>query len=278
MSSPPTAAQWVVREILGASSQRELLACRRTLVTAGRVASTLKRDLVPELSELCEDVGLRRRICNEILAGYGAKDLREWIKRLRKHGCLVRVGPQPKRDDLASAIIDIDAFATTGGRASASSGSSAEIGPSNTETPTAWLRQSDDLFSSSAEEEDRPVPNASTTPDTSMALVAFESSADPGKLQKKLIKRWGKKRRKEKLGRLESVLKDTLDEHAGLPTTVDELRGIVGQTLGISLQGNALVTFYKVLFKLTAPPPKKTRSRPRFKVADCLLKSARVRR
>ena len=116
MSSPPTAAQWVVREILGASSQKELLACRRTLVTAGRVASTLKRDLVPELSELCEDVGLRRRICNEILAGYGAKDLREWIKRLRKHGCLVRVGPQPKRDDLASAIVDIDAFATTGGR------------------------------------------------------------------------------------------------------------------------------------------------------------------
>ena len=278
MSSPPTAAQWVVREILGASSQKELLACRRTLVTAGRVASTLKRDLVPELSELCEDVGLRRRICNEILAGYGAKDLREWIKRLRKHGCLVRVGPQPKRDDLASAIIDIDAFATTGGRASASSGSSAEIGPSNTETPTAWLRQSDDLFSSSAEEEDRPVPNASTTPDTSMALVAFESSADPGKLQKKLIKRWGKKRRKEKLGRLESVLKDTLDEHAELPTTVDELRGIVGKTLGISLQGNALVTFYKVLFKLTAPPPKNTRSRPRFKIADCLLKRARVRR
>ena len=86
-------------------------------------------------------------------------------------------------------------------------------------------------------------------------------------------------RRKEKLGRLKSgVLKDTLDEHAGLPTTVDELRGIVGQTLGISLQGNALVTFYKVLFKLTAPPPKKTRSRPRFKVADCLLKRARVRR
>ena len=95
MSSPPTAAQWVVREILGASSQRELLACRRTLVTAGRVASTLKRDLVPELSELCEDVGLRRRICNEILAGYGAKDLREWIKRLRKHGCLVRWAPSP---------------------------------------------------------------------------------------------------------------------------------------------------------------------------------------
>ena len=86
-------------------------------------------------------------------------------------------------------------------------------------------------------------------------------------------------RRREKLGRLKSgVLKDTLDEHAGLPTTVDELRGIVGQTLGISLQGNALVTFYKVLFKLTAPPPKKTRSRRRFKVADCLLKSARVRR
>ena len=85
--------------------------------------------------------------------------------------------------------------------------------------------------------------------------------------------------RKEKLGRLKSgVLKDTLDEHAGLPTTVDELRGIVGQTLGISLQGSALVTFYKVLFKLTAPPSKKTRSRRRFKVADCLLRSARVRR
>ena len=273
MSSPPTAAQWVVREILGASSQKELLACRRTLVTAGRVASTLKRDLVPELSELCEDVGLRRRICNEILAGYAVKDLRSLITRLRAHGCLVRVGPRPKRDDLASAIVDIDAFATTGGRASASSGSSAEIGPSNTETPTAWLRQSDsddelliNLKSSSAQAEDRPVPNASTTPDTSMALVAFESSADPGKLQKKLIKRWGKKRRKEKLGRLESVLKDTLDEHAGLPTTVDELRGIVGQTLGISLQGSALVTFYKVLFKLTAPPPTKTRSRRRFKV------------
>ena len=288
MASSITAARLVVRELLDASTQKELLACRRTLVTAGPAASHRKQDLVIELTHFCEDVERRRRICNVLLAGHAIKDLYVLITRLRRLGCLVQVGPRPKRDDLAAAIIGVDAYVTKSGqckRASASSGSAAEISTRNTEETTAdWLRRGDDLYSS-AGEDDHTEPGASTMPEPSMALVAFDSSVNPGRLQMKLIKRWHKRwatfckkgRHKENLGRLKSVLQDTLHEHEGLPTTVAELRTIVGHTLGISLQGRDLATFYKVLFKLTAPPPKKTRTRRRFKVADCLRKRVRAK-
>ena len=288
MASSITAARLVVRELLDASTQRELLACRRTLVAAGPAASQRKQELVIELTHFCEDVERRRRICNVLLAGHAITELRSLITQLRRLGCLVKVGPRPKRDDLVAAIIGVDAYVTKSGqckRASASSGSATEIGTRNTEKTTAdWLRRGDD-FSSSAGEDDHTEPGVSTMPEPSMALVAFDSSADPGRLQMKLNKRWRKRwakfckkgRRKESLGRLKSVLQDTVHEHEGLPTTVDELRTIVGHKLGIALQGKDLATFYTMLFKLTAPPPKKTRTRRRFKVADCLRKRARAK-
>ena len=69
-----------------------------------------------------------------------------------------------------------------------------------------------------------------------MALVACDTAADPGKLQRKLMKRWGKrcarflKRavRKEKLANLDTVLQRVLQDH-GETTTIGELRAVVGQ-------------------------------------------------
>ena len=87
-------------------------------------------------------------------------------------------------------------------------------------------------------------------PQASAVLVAFETSADPSKLRRKLVKRWRKsygnclkkRQQKEKLASLQTVLQKALQEH-GPTVTMGELRAMVGQTLGITLEGKNKVPF-----------------------------------
>ena len=112
-------------------------------------------------------------------------------------------------------------------------------------------------------------------PQESMALVAYDTAADPGKLQRKLMKRWGKRcarflkraASKAKLANLDTALQRVLQQH-GETTTIGELRAMVGRAVGVTLEGKYRAPFDKALSRLTAPPPARPRACRRFKIAS----------
>ena len=120
---------------------------------------------------------------------------------------------------------------------------------------------------------------ATTFPETSTALVACETSADPGRLKRKVLKRWRKQyakwqrklQRKKSLAGLQTVLEQALRE-SGADVTMGALRTIVEARLGVGLQGKNSVHFDKALFALTHAPKQKPRARRRFKMANCRAK------
>ena len=117
-----------------------------------------------------------------------------------------------------------------------------------------------------------------------MALVAYDTAADPGKLQRKLMKRWGKRcarflkraARKEKLANLDTVLQRVLQDH-GKTAAVGELRAMVGRAVGVTLEGKYRAPFDKALFRLTAPTPARPRACRRFKIASKRAKHRETR-
>ena len=107
-----------------------------------------------------------------------------------------------------------------------------------------------------------------------MVLVALDSAAAPLKLQQKLCRRWAKKwarftkknDRKCRLKRVEDELRKALQDHRAA-ATVGELRAMVGQAVGLPLEGKYRLRFDKALSKLTRTPPKKRRAQRRFTIA-----------
>ena len=58
-----------------------------------------------------------------------------------------------------------------------------------------------------------------------------------------------------------------LGEH-GATMSVGDMRAMVGQTLGLSLDGEYRVRFDKALSRITSPPPQRRRKRCRFTIAS----------
>ena len=87
-------------------------------------------------------------------------------------------------------------------------------------------------------------PGSAVEPPSCTALVALDSAAAPLKLQQKLTKRWRKKwvklfkkrDRKQRLKRVEDEFRKAWQEHRAT-TTVGELRAMVGQAVGVPLDG-----------------------------------------
>ena len=88
-------------------------------------------------------------------------------------------------------------------------------------------------------------------------------------------KRWSKKcarfikkhDRKRKLKRVEDELRKAFQDHRAT-STVGELRAMVGQAVGLPLDGQYRLRFDRALIKLTsAPPLKKNRPKSRFTIA-----------
>lgn len=249
MDVAPVAARSVVKEILEGSSQVELLACRRALAIGGPVKSRLKRDLLNELLGYCIDGTCEKEICTALLANRSMSHLHSLLSRLRGLGCRVNVRRWSTRQDLVAAVIN----AEPGPQSKSSSMEPSAVGPCPGKRPAA--------------EPPAPELQESTT------LVAFESSADPGKLGRKLWKRWRKKwakvcrkrQRKEKLACLPAVMQKVIEENPRI--TRGELRSIVGQQLGIALEGKNRLPFELELYKRQAPPLAQPRVRCRCRVA-----------
>ena len=275
MAAALTAAQMTVKEILEGSTQRDLLAYARALPGASK--STRKQDLVSNLMDFCDDVSHKQSTCTDLLAGHGVRDLRRLIARLRGLGCLVRLGQKPRRNDLVAAIASVDEYA-----------------PSSNPGPSTGLSRRKGLCLSAGSVGSAEKPSAikeGAGPQESMALVAYDTAADPGKLQRKLTKRWGKRcarflkraarkeklaARKEKLANLDTVLQRVLQDH-GETTTIGELRAMVGRAVGVTLEGKYRAPFDKAWSKLTAPPPTQPRARCRFNIANKRAKHDKTR-
>ena len=81
--------------------------------------------------------------------------------------------------------------------------------------------------------------------------------------------------RRDRLAKVEEALQGALGDNK--TSTVGELRAIVGQKLGITLDGKNRLAFDKALFKLTAPPPRQQRPLKRFKFAHTPRGERRLR-
>ena len=143
----------------------------------------------------------------------------------------MRLGQKPRRNDLVAAIVSVDEYA-----------------PSRHPGPSSGLPRRKGLLISAGSVGSAEKPSAikeGAGPQESMALVAYGTAADPGKLQRELMKRWGKRcarflrraARTEKLANLDTVLQRVLQDH-GETTTIGELRAMVGRAVGVTLEGS----------------------------------------
>ena len=254
MAATSNVARLVVEEIMGRCTLQRLLFCRRMMAHAGPPTRKRKRDLLEELMDMCEDTAHRQHICEHFLGEYNIAELRMLISRLRCRDCQVTVCKRPRRQDLVAAIINTNAH------------------KEHCSERCAMPRRSTDSAGG------RPAQNmdqeAMTYPEMSTALVPSETSADPGKLKRKLFRKLGKLYakwqrkllRKKALADLPIVLEQALRECAP-DTLVSTLRAGVAARLGIALDGRNSVHFDTALFPLTNCPAKQPRARRRFKVA-----------
>ena len=285
--------QRVAEEVLGTCRQPALLALRRSVLPATPIKSSRKAELISDIAAECDALADRQHIFTEVLVTWSMHELHLFIARLRGLGYMVPVGKRPRQQDLIAAIVsagectatapmvskrtrkDICSSASTAARAPApamskqtrkdicSSASAAAVGD-----PTA----SCSTESSSAGVAE--LPGSAIEPPSCMALVAVDSAAAPLKLQQKLTKRWckkvskllKKKQNKQKLKQVKDELRNVFHEHRAT-ATVGELRAMVGQAVGLPLDGKYRLRFDRALIKLTSAPPKKRRAQRRFTIA-----------
>ena len=262
------AARRVLEEVLGCCRQTDLLACRRSCPSVAPTRSTRKSDLIAELVALGDGLASRQRICSDLMATWTMHELRLLLARLRGLGCMVASGPRRRQADLIAVIISTTEYAhslhSVGKRGRPRVGESHASGPSE--------KVSKGLCPSSEISVD---PGPAAEPSSSMALVALDSSAAPVPLRQQLLRRWSKKwaryakkkERKRNVKRIEEELRKALRDH-GETAIVGDLRAMVGQTLGLPLDGKYRWRFDRALSKLTSPPPRKCRARRRFTIAE----------
>ncbi len=263
-----------MEELLHTCRLEDLKAFRRSLPSAAATQSTRKGDLIAEFLSKFDDAAMER-VCSEVLASRRVPELRLFLARLRNCGFQVAKGPQPRREDLTSAIIGAKF-----GPGSHAPGRSAAPGESKglSSSGPDEERSKGACFSSSVSRPRQPLSSMMPSPQAPMpmALVALDSTAAPAKLQRKLRKRWAKKcakfirkqDRKRKLKRVEEETRKALQEHE--ETKVKDLRVIVANAVGLAVTDFKFwVRFDSSLAKLTRPPPApKRRQRPRFSIAE----------
>ena len=194
---------------------------------------------------MCEDTAHRQHICEHFLGEYNMAELRMLIARLRCHDCQVNVCKRPRRQDLVAAIISTNAHREHRSERRATP-------RCNTNSAGGRPAQNNDMDQ-----------EATTYPEMSTALVASETSADPGRLRRKLFNKWGKlyaKRQRKLICKialtdLPIVLEQALRE-CGADVTMDTLRAVVEARLGVALEGRNKGRFDEALLALTITPEK----------------------
>ena len=244
--------------------QKTLLALRRSVLPATPIRSSRKLELIADIAAECDSPAVRQRIFAKVLGNWSMHELRLFIARMRGLGCMGPVGQRPRKQDLIAAIVC--------------------AGERTATTPTASKRARKDICSSAGIVEqlglctegysDSDGPGSAVEPPSCTALVAMDSAAAPLKLQQKLSRRWRKKWaklfkrkiRKQKLKRVEDELRKAFQEHRAT-ATVGELRAMVGQAVGVPLDGRYRLRFDRALINITSAPPRKRRAQRRFTIA-----------
>ena len=273
------AAQGVVVEVLQTCRQQDLLALRRSTLPATPIRSTRKSDLVADVAAECDALANRQRIFAEVMVDWTMHDMRCFMARLKGLGYVVPIGQRPRRPDLMAAIINTREYVAkapvvskrmrkdlcSSASACSSAGVAEHLGPCSEGTTQD---------SCSSTRNSCGDPGSAAEPPSCTAMVALDSSAAPLKLQQKMFKRWSKKwarftkknDRKHKLKRVADELRKALQDHRAT-STVGDLRDMVGQAVGLPLDGKYRLRFDRALVKLTSAPPKKRRKRCRFTIA-----------
>ena len=76
-----------------------------------------------------------------------------------------------------------------------------------------------------------------------------------------------KQKKKKQWQQIQGAIQSALEEH-GATMAVGDMRAMVGQTLGLSLDGEYRVRFDKALSRITSPPPERCRKRCRFTITS----------
>jgi len=306
------AAQHVMKEILDATTQRDLLACMRSFAAvAGPVKCTRRQSLMDGLVSLCHDPVHRKSVCSYLLSGRTKHELDLLAARLKGGGCMVPLKGRQRKADMVMAIMETKEFAprktlrreyTVAAEGKYTSSKGSEGAPSSKgiclgSLDTSRISQGATEGASSSKgiclgslDTSRTSQGATegassstgictgrsraSFPVVSMALVAFDTSADPRKMQRKLTKMWRKKwarfckkkARKVTAAQVTAALQEALGQNTD-EATVGDLRAAVAQELGIPLEGRRRLAFDQALSKLTAPAPKQRRTRVRFTLA-----------
>ena len=269
----------MVEEVLDTCRQQTLLALRRSILPATPIRSTRKSDLIADVAGECDTLANRQRVFAEVFATWTMHELRLFIARLKGLGYTVPVGQRPRRPDLIAAVVSTREYIARAPAVSkrmrkdicSSAGACSSAGVAEPLGPCSEGTSQDSCSRTRSSCKD---PGSAVEPPSCTALVALDSAAAPLKLQQKLFKRWSKKcarfikkhDRKRKLKRVEDELRKAFQDHRAT-STVGELRAMVGQAVGLPLDGKYRLRFDRAFVKLTNAPPKKRRARSRFTIA-----------
>ena len=273
------AARRVVEEVLDTCRQQTLLALRRSVLPATRIQSTRKSDLIADVAGECDTLADRQRVFAEVFATWTMHELRLFIARLKGLGFTIPVGQRPRKPDLIAAVVSAREHIARAPAVSkrmrkdlcSSAGACSSAGVAEPLGPGSEGMSQDSCSRTRSSCED---PGSAVEPPSCTTLVALDSAAAPLKLQRRLFRRWSKKcarfiekqDRKRKLKRVEDELRKAFQDHPAT-STVGELRAMVGQAVGLPLDGKYRLRFDRAFIKLTSAPPEKRRARRRFTIA-----------
>ena len=279
------AAQRIAEEVLETCRQKALLALRRSVLPTTPIRSERKSELIADIAAECDTPGSRQRIFARVFVNWSMHELRLIKARLRGLGYMVPVGQRPRKQDLIAAIVSAGELTATAPTVSertrkdiCSSASAAARAPTVSKpaaSSSAGVAEQPGLRAEGASQGSSfEGPGSAVEPPSCTALVALDSAAAPLKLRQKLSGRWRKKwaklfkkkDRKQKLKRVEDELRKAFQEHRAT-TTVGELRAMVGQAVGLPLDGKYRLRFDRALAKLTCAPTTKRRAQRRFTIA-----------
>ena len=258
------AAQRIAEEVLGTCRQKALLALRRSVLPTTPIRSERKSELIADIAAECDTPGSRQRIFARVFVNWSMHELRLIKARLRGLGYMVPVGKRPRKQDLIAAIVSAGELAATAPTVSErtrkgifSSASAAARAPTVSKpaaSSSAGVAEQPGLRAEGASQGSSfEGPGSAVEPPSCTALVALDSAAAPLKLRQKLSGRWRKKWAK-------------LFKKYRATTTVGELRAMVGQAMGLPLDGKYRLRFDRALAKLTCAPTTKRRAQ-RFIIA-----------
>jgi hypothetical protein len=235
----------LVTVLLQDSMKAELLACRRYFsYLAGPVGCHRKLDLMKDLRELCQEEKVQAVVCSFFLNNKTKQELLILGARMKKMGCKLPTPMPLKRLEVLEVLL----------------GQSADATGARTGQGVCPGQRVVSLSSSSND----PAP---------LPMVAYDTTADPTKLRRRISKKWRKravklvqrKLLKDKLRQITVVLEDAVRQN---PTAiVGALKLQVENTLDMKLDGRTRLAFDRALLQLTAKPQKPQRRRQVFKLA-----------